>query len=104
MKLLNRNLISNAVLVAALVVGGAGSAAAQDADDPMAFIRGAQSWADNCSRCHNMRDPAELRDDVWEPSVIHMRIRAGLTGQEVRDITAFLQKSNDPADNKGGDK
>ena len=89
MKLLNRNLISNAVLVAALVVGGAGSAAAQDADDPMAFIRGAQSWADNCSRCHNMRDPAELR---------------GLTGQEVRDITAFLQKSNDPADNKGGDK
>jgi len=48
MKLLNRNLISNAVLVAALVVGGAGSAAAQDADDPMAFIRGAQSWADNC--------------------------------------------------------
>ncbi|AXS83080.1 c-type cytochrome [Marinobacter sp. Arc7-DN-1] len=103
MKLLNRNLISNAVLVAALVVGGAGSAAAQDADDPMAFIRGAQSWADNCARCHNMRDPAEFRDDVWEPTMIHMRIRAGLTGQEVRDILAFLQKSNDPADSKGGE-
>lgn len=104
MKLLNRNLISNAVLVAALVVGGAGSAAAQDADDPMAFIRGAQSWADNCARCHNMRDPAEYRDDVWEPTVLHMRIRAGLTGQETRDILTFLQKANDPADNKGENK
>lgn len=104
MKLVNRNLISNSAFMAALFIGGAGSAAAQDAGDPMAFVRGAQSWADNCARCHNMRDPAEFRDDIWEPTVLHMRIRAGLTGQEVRDITAFLQKSNDPADNKGGDK
>ncbi|WP_341582653.1 cytochrome c [Marinobacter metalliresistant] len=102
MKLMNRNLISNATLVAALFIGGAGSAAAQD-DDPMAFVRGAQSWADNCARCHNMRDPAEFRDDVWEPTLLHMRMRAGLTGQEVRDIQAFLQKSNDPAGNKGGE-
>lgn len=89
---------------AALFIGGAGSAAAQDADDPMAFVRGAQSWADNCARCHNMRDPAEYRDDVWEPTVLHMRIRAGLTGQETRDILTFLQKANDPADNKGENK
>ena len=34
MKLMNRNLISNAALMAALFIGGAGSAAAQDADDP----------------------------------------------------------------------
>ena len=104
MKLVNRNLISNAAFMAALFIGGIGSAAAQDADDPMAFVRGAQSWADNCARCHNMRDPAEFRDDVWEPTVLHMRIRAGLTGQEARDIQPFLQKSNDPADSKGGNK
>jgi|TARA_Y100000780_G_C13401159_1_gene308103 cytochrome c1 len=51
-----------------------------------------------------MRDPAEFRDDFWEPSVLHMRLRAGLTGQETRDILTFLQKANDPADNKGENK
>jgi len=31
---------------------------------------------------------------LWAPVVLHMRIRAGLTGQQTRDITAFLQSSN----------
>lgn len=55
---------------------------------------GAQSWANNCSRCHNMRDPQDLRDDQWITSVSHMRVRAGLTGKQARDILAFLQDSN----------
>ncbi len=62
--------------------------------DPMQFVRGAQTWADNCGRCHNMRDPKEMRDDQWRVVVSHMRVRAGLTGQEARDILAFLQGSN----------
>lgn len=72
------------------------TAVAQDtaAADPMQFARGAQAWANNCSRCHNMRDPKELRDDQWRAAVGHMRVRAGLTGQEARDILAFLQGSN----------
>jgi len=45
-------------------------------------------------RCHNARDPQEFRDDLWKPIVTHMRVRAGLTGQEARDILAFLQASN----------
>jgi hypothetical protein len=56
------------------------------------FIRGARSWANNCFRCHNMRDPKELRDDQWKLVVSHMRIRAGLTGQQARDILKFLQE------------
>lgn len=56
--------------------------------------RGAKSWVDNCMRCHNARDPKELRDDQWITTTFHMRIRAGLTGQETRDIIAFLQMSN----------
>jgi len=56
--------------------------------------RGAQQWANNCGRCHNIRDPKEFRDDLWAPVVLHMRVRAGLTGQQTRDITAFLQSSN----------
>ncbi len=62
--------------------------------DPLQFARGAKSWADNCSRCHNMRDPKELRDDQWRAAMMHMRVRAGLTGAETEDILKFLQGSN----------
>lgn len=58
------------------------------------ITRGAQQWANNCARCHNMREPTEFRDDEWKPIVYHMRVRAGLTGQQTRDILAFLQASN----------
>jgi len=71
-------------------------AVAQEASspDPMQFARGAKAWANNCSRCHNMRDPRTLPDDQWRAAVTHMRVRAGLTGQEARDILVFLQGSN----------
>ena len=69
-----------------------------NADDDSAkagdISRGAQQWANNCSRCHNMRNPKEFRDDLWPPVVLHMRVRAGLTGQQARDIIAFLRSSN----------
>lgn len=58
------------------------------------FARGSKAWAENCTRCHNMRSPTDLRDDQWITTVFHMRIRAGLTGQEARDILTFLQGSN----------
>jgi len=62
--------------------------------DMAAFARGAKAWADNCSRCHTMRDPKELSDRQWKVVTTHMRLRAGLDGQQVRDITVFLQGSN----------
>lgn len=82
------------LLLAALLTLGGGTAAAQGEEDPMAFARGARTWSENCARCHNMRDPQEFRDDTWEVIVSHMRIRAGLTGQETRDVIKFLQQSN----------
>ena len=51
-------------------------------------------WTSSCVHCHNLREPNELRDDQWVTSVLHMRIRAGLTGQETRDVIAFIQASN----------
>ncbi len=60
-------------------------------------LRGAQIWANNCSRCHNMRDPQDVRDDQWITTAFHMRVRAGLTGQQTRDILEFLQTANNPA-------
>lgn len=56
--------------------------------------QGAKVWAENCSRCHNMRDPQDLRDDQWITTAFHMRVRAGLTGQQTRDVLTFLQESN----------
>ncbi len=58
------------------------------------FQQGAKIWAENCGRCHNIRSANELRDDQWITTVFHMRIRAGLTGQESRDVLTFLQGSN----------
>ena len=62
--------------------------------DPGQVARGAKAWAENCNRCHNLRDPNELQDYEWDVSVNHMRIRAGLPGQVARDIKAFLKASN----------
>lgn len=71
----------------------AAPAAAPEAD-PEAFSRGAKAWADTCVRCHNMRDPKDFSDRQWKVVMTHMRLRAGLDGQQVRDITVFLQGSN----------
>ena len=65
------------------------------ADGPEGDVsRGAVAWAQQCQRCHNMRDPMEFRDDQWRVIMAHMRVRGGLDGQQARDILAFLQASN----------
>ena len=74
-------------------------AAAEDANattqsDPMQFANGAKTWADTCARCHNMRDPKSLRDDQWRAAIAHMRVRAGLTATEAKNVLVFLQQSN----------
>lgn len=70
------------------------SFAAEKIDTKGDAARGVTAWVNNCTRCHAPRDPKELRDEQWVTTTFHMRIRAGLTGQEVRDIIAFLQASN----------
>ena len=82
-----------ALLGAALWASSRGNAADQK-PDPAAVARGAKSWAENCARCHNPRDPKDYRDDQWKIVMTHMRIRAGLTGDEAHDILVFLQASN----------
>lgn len=56
--------------------------------------RGASEWATNCVRCHEMREPSEFDDPKWRPVVLHMRLEGGLTGQQTRDILAFIQSSD----------
>ena len=62
--------------------------------DPAQVGRGAKAWAENCARCHNLRDPKELEDYEWDVTVSHMRVRANLPGDVARDIAAFLKASN----------
>jgi mono/diheme cytochrome c family protein len=59
-------------------------------------IRGAKYYSDNCGRCHNPRAPTEHRDRDWSIIITHMRITAGLPGQQARDIYAFMAASNNP--------
>lgn len=81
-------------LLAALAMSAAFAEEQKKKPDPQAVARGAKGWAENCGRCHNVRNPKELRDDQWKPVITHMRIRAGLTGQESREILLFIQNSN----------
>ena len=55
---------------------------------------GARAWAQNCMRCHNVRDPQERSDREWEIIVHHMRVRANLTAEEHRLILEFLKAAN----------
>jgi len=94
----NSRNISHAILRLAMFVTLAGSlsftANADRFPEPGDFARGSKAWAETCGGCHNIRSPKELRDDQWVSAVFHMRARAGLTGQETRDIITFLQASN----------
>ncbi len=64
------------------------------------IAKGAEVWADVCMRCHNLRQPADLSTRAWKYSMNHMRIRAGLTGEETQDILAFILQSKSDIDAK----
>jgi len=79
---------------------GANTLAAIDLSDAD-IANGAEVLADTCMRCHNLRAPEDLSARAWEYSINHMRIRAGLTGQETKDVLAFilLSKTKEDAHN-----
>ena len=52
---------------------------------------GAQLWAENCVRCHNIRSPGSLSPTQWGVAMMHMRVRANLTPDEHKKILEFLR-------------
>ena len=52
---------------------------------------GAQLWAENCVRCHNIRSPSSYSGMQWEVGLMHMRVRANLTPEEHKKILEFLK-------------
>ncbi len=76
-----------------LATGAIGASADESRGD---VARGGKFYSDNCMRCHNARAPKEHRDRDWSIVMTHMRVTAGLPGQQARDIQAFLYASNNP--------
>src|ERR1700722_16341472 len=81
------------------VIGCAAKPAGPAGESPQAPAQpvpqgGAQLWAENCSRCHNLRPPQSYDDAQWATVVHHMRLRANLDGSEAKLIAEFLQASH----------
>ncbi len=57
-------------------------------------ITGEQLWTANCNRCHNARAAQEFADGDWEVILDHMRVVAGLTGDETQSVLKYLQENN----------
>jgi len=60
--------------------------------EKVAAKSGAQLWAENCQRCHNMPSPSTFSPDQWEIVGMHMQTRAQLTNQERDKIVDFLKQ------------
>jgi hypothetical protein len=55
---------------------------------------GAELWAENCMRCHNLRSPADFTPAQWAVVASEMRQRANLTAVEHQRILEFLQAAS----------
>lgn len=93
------------IITAALALGVglalAAPAAAQEPSDPgevpaqaSLIAKGAQVYANQCGRCHNMRSSTERTDAEWKVIVSHMRTRGNMTKSEAEWVKAFLQATN----------
>ena len=88
-------LVAAASLLMAGCSASGGASAGATSDTSRAELAsdkgGAQLWTENCSRCHNTRSPDYYTPGRWALVTQHMRVRGYLTGEEERQITAFLQ-------------
>ena len=55
---------------------------------------GAQLWAEQCQRCHNVRSPSSYSSAQWDVAMLHMRVRANLTPEQHQKILEFLKSAN----------
>ena len=83
--------------VIGLLLGGAGLLAFISLNgcftsQKIAAKSGAQLWAENCQRCHNMPSPSTFSPDQWEIVGMHMQTRAQLTDKERDKIVDFLKQ------------
>ena len=71
------------------------SATIQDKVEAKNLAEGAKLWTVYCNKCHSFRDPQNFNDEQWKLFLFHMRIRTGLSQEDMQKILTFLQKIND---------
>ncbi len=85
-----------AVVALALLMIAPPQAVAQESN---AIAEGARVYGETCGLCHDARSPLERSDRDWVTIINHMRVRANMTGDQVRNVLAFLQATNtDPSE------
>ena len=55
---------------------------------------GAELWAQNCIRCHNIPSPPSYTDTQWKTIGLHMKERANMTDEQITKIVEFLKTAN----------
>jgi mono/diheme cytochrome c family protein len=84
------------LFLATLLLGLVATPTLGQSIEPGDIAKGAQYWAQNCTRCHTARLSAERTDRAWKTITAHMRTRANLTKTQARVITAYLMATNLP--------
>jgi len=82
------------ILVLVTAIAGTGLPGTLTAQTQNDVAAGARVYGKMCGRCHNARSPLERTDREWVTIANHMRVRANLTGDQVRAVLAFLQATN----------
>jgi hypothetical protein len=91
MKTLNKKNLMG-ILIAMVGIGLFLSISGCFVSEKVAAKSGAQLWAENCQRCHNMPSPSTFSPDQWETVGLHMQSRALLTDKEREKIVEFLKQ------------
>ena len=91
---MTKRAIAPTILAVAAFLAAPATARAQV--NPLLIGEGAQVWANNCGRCHNIRPPTERTDTQWITVLMHMRARANLTRHQADAVLAYLQATNSP--------
>jgi hypothetical protein len=52
---------------------------------------GVQLWGENCNRCHNAPSMEQYSKDQWTIIGTHMKMKAGITDDEMKKIVAYLK-------------
>lgn len=52
---------------------------------------GAQLWGENCNRCHTAPSQDQYSKDQWGIIGNHMKLKAGITNDEMIKIVAYLK-------------
>jgi len=81
-------------MVIAIVVTAVLTSGCATQRDLSAQKSGAELWAQNCIRCHNIPSPDSFNDEDWETIGLHMKVRANMTSEQIGKIIEFMKTAN----------